>query len=409
MMSRSHKWTFKTRFRTGAYGWKASVLASRRLKEAVREIERAAKSDPVLAGEGVVTLLERLWPSLQDIDTSSGSLGNAVNRMLDELIPVLIDAPADLATRQRWMDRLYDAVAEDGVNYLSAVEDQWGDICGFPEPANRWADRMIPAVREGWAGDEPGGWIVGTTLCLSCLVKTERFGELKELLSPRSGRFWHFDKFWAQALARQGHTDQALAYAESCRTIYSYDDHNITRFCERVLLDAGRRDEAYRRYGLAAATAGTNVAVFGEIARKYPEREPRQVLVDLIQTHGNKGKWFAAAKDAGYLDLALACAGAISAEPSTLIRAARDFLELDLQFAALVALHALDHLLAGSGYEPTTMDAVSAYEHLMAAANKLGKCDWAGAKVQELLARGCPSDRTEMRRAVAAKLQREIR
>ena len=74
-----------------------------------------------------------------------------------------------------------------------------------------------------------------------------------------------------------------------------------------------------------------------------------------------------------------------------------------------VALRALDHFLAGGGYEPKTLDALSAYEHLMAAANRFGNREWARAKVQELLARGCPPDRNDMHRAVAAQLQREAR
>ena len=385
-------------------------MASKRLKEAVREIKSAAKSDLVLAGDGVVTLIERIWPSLQDIDTSSGTLGGAVNRTLEELIPVLVDAPADLPARQKWLDRLYDAVADDGVDYLSPVEDRWGDICAFPELANRWADHMIQAVREGWEGDQKGAWVVGATLCLSCLVKTERFQELQGLLSLRSLRSWHFDKFWAEALARQGRVDEAIAYAaEGCRSDLSGSYDGITRFCERILLGAGRRDEAYRRYGLVAAAATTNLAVFNETARNYPEREPRQVLLDLIKARGDKGKWFAAAKDAGFLDLALECAGASSADPSTLIRAARDFLDKDPQFAAQVALHALDHLLAGGGYNPKTIESLYAYEHLMTAANKLGNREWARVKVQEFLARGCPPDRNDMHRAVAAHLHREAR
>ena len=397
-MNASHKWTFKTRFRSRAYGWRASALASKRLKEAVHEIKKAAKSDPVLAGDGVVTLLERIWPSLQGIDTSSGALGSAVNRTLEELIAILVDAPADLPTRQKWLDRLYDAVAEDGVEYLAPVEDRWGDICVFPELANRWADHMIPAVREGWEGDRKGTWVVGATLCLSCLVKTERFQELRVLLSLRSLRSWHFDKFWAQA----------IAYAEGCRSDQC-DDHGLIPFCERVLLEAGRRDEAYRRYGLTAATATTNLAVFKETARKYPEREPRRILLDLIKARGDTGKWFAAAKDAGFLDLALECASSSSADPSTLTRAARDFMDRDPQFAAQVALHALDHLLAGGGYNPKTIESLYAYEHLMTAANKLGNREWARAKVQALLTRGCPPDRNDMHRLVSGQLQREAR
>ena len=64
------------------------------------------------AGEGVVSLFERLWPALQDIDTSSGALGGVVHRTLEDLIPILISAPADVVTRSAWLERLFQAVME---------------------------------------------------------------------------------------------------------------------------------------------------------------------------------------------------------------------------------------------------------------------------------------------------------
>ena len=74
------KWQFKTKFRAKAYGWRGSRLAISRLKEAFSEIKAAAKSDPVAGGDGAVSLMERIWPAFQDIDTSSGALGTAVVR-----------------------------------------------------------------------------------------------------------------------------------------------------------------------------------------------------------------------------------------------------------------------------------------------------------------------------------------
>src|SRR5216683_6265220 len=117
-MTNGHRWAFKARFRAHAYGWRGSSLASTWLKEAVREINSVAKSDLVLAAEGCVSLMERLWPALEGIDTSSGALGGAVHRTLDELIPVLISAPADVKTRSAWLDRLFQAVMDDGVQYF---------------------------------------------------------------------------------------------------------------------------------------------------------------------------------------------------------------------------------------------------------------------------------------------------
>lgn len=63
-----HKWTFKTHFRRGAYGWKGTRLASKRLREAVGEIRKVEKTDPALAGEGWIVLCKwrRLLPDFPD-------------------------------------------------------------------------------------------------------------------------------------------------------------------------------------------------------------------------------------------------------------------------------------------------------------------------------------------------------
>ena len=71
-----HKWTFRARFRYRAFGWKGSRLACQRLKEAVAEIKRLAQSDPVQAADGAVILMERIWPALEVVDSSSGAIAS---------------------------------------------------------------------------------------------------------------------------------------------------------------------------------------------------------------------------------------------------------------------------------------------------------------------------------------------
>lgn len=144
------KWEFKTKFRARAYGWRGSRLAINRLKEATSEIKAAAKSDPVAAGGGAVSLMQRIWPAFQDIDTSSGALGTAVARTLAELIPIVIDAPADHATRSKWLERLFEAVQNDGVEYLAPVEDRWGEIGRYPDLSTNMRTAL-----SGWF-DAPG-------------------------------------------------------------------------------------------------------------------------------------------------------------------------------------------------------------------------------------------------------------
>ena len=113
--------------------------------------------------------------------------------------------------------------------------------------------------------------------------------------------------------------------------------------------------------------ANTYLSVFGATVRKYPELDPRQVLIDLIEARGERGKWFAAAKSCGFLDVALDCARRGTTEPATLLRAARDFVESEPRFAAQIALQAITDLLAGKGYEPTTLDLLQACDHFIAA------------------------------------------
>jgi len=105
-----------------------------------------ARSDAVVAADGAVALLERIWPALQSIDGSLGALGNAVYGTVHALIPLVVAAPADMKTRTAWLERMYEAVVEDGVDYLAPVQDHWGQLCVFPDLAGQRADRLTPAV-----------------------------------------------------------------------------------------------------------------------------------------------------------------------------------------------------------------------------------------------------------------------
>ena len=95
----THKWIFVSRFRTNACGWKASKLACKRIREAVSEIKKANRKDSVLGAQGSIRFMEKLWPALQHVNSSSGALGTAVYNAMDVLVDVVIKAPADEKTR----------------------------------------------------------------------------------------------------------------------------------------------------------------------------------------------------------------------------------------------------------------------------------------------------------------------
>jgi hypothetical protein len=75
--AQAHKGVFRPRFRRHAFGWR-SQPAIQRIRQAVTEIRKASRADPLLGAEGAVTLLERLSPALEHVDSSSGGIGTAV-------------------------------------------------------------------------------------------------------------------------------------------------------------------------------------------------------------------------------------------------------------------------------------------------------------------------------------------
>jgi hypothetical protein len=245
-----HKWTFRARFRYRAFGWKGSRLACQRLKEAVTEIKKVTKADPVIAADGAVILIEKIWPALEFVDTS-GALGGAVGWTLAELLPIVIEAPADRKTRDQWLTRLFEAIQEDGVDYLWLVQERWGELCGSVEVASHWADEFLPLLRTAWTDPRPWNYVRETAICLSSLLAARRYEELLVLLALRRVPDWSYRKFGVQALLAEGHVEEALAYSEASRGL-NQPDAAIDAACERILLDAGREAEAYEKYALTA-------------------------------------------------------------------------------------------------------------------------------------------------------------
>jgi len=380
-----YKWIFPARFRTGAYSWKASRLACQRLREAVSEIKKVAKKDPILGAEGATRLMEKIWPALEHVDSSSGALGSAVYKTLDVLIPVVIEAPADEKTRNKWLNRLWQAMADDGVDYLSPVGDQWGEICGSAEVARRWADELVSMLCACWTDPNPGHYFRGTTACLSCLLVSGRYQELLDLLELDRYPMWHYRRYGVEALLALGKKAEAMQYAEASRGL-NQPDSVIDQACEEILISSGLHEEAYQRYGLSAAVGNSYIARFRMVAKRYPMKNQSQILADLIATTpGEEGKWFATAKDLKLYDLALEFANRTPCDPKTLTRAARDYVDTEPVFALGSAMAALRWLSEGGGYEVTGSDVVEAYDRAMNAASKLNNVDDVTSQIRRLI------------------------
>ncbi len=399
------KWTFPARFRKDAYRWNGSRLASQRLREAVSEIKKVAKKDPVHGADGAVRLMEKLWPALEHIDTSSGALGSAVYKTLAALIPVIIDAPADAKTRSQWLDRLWQAMADDGVDYLEPVGDRWGEICGSVEVAGKWADDLVSVVRSCWSDPKPGSYFRGTTACLSCLLVAGRYQELLDLLELDRYPMWHYRRYGVKAILALGKKADAIKYAEASRGM-NQPDTVIDQACEEILISSGLCEEAYQRYGLSAAVGNSYIARFRAVAKRYPMKDKSMILADLIATTpGEEGKWFATAKEIKLFDLALELASRSPCDPRTLTRAARDYLDSESEFALGAAMAALRWLSEGWGYEVTSADVVEAYDRAIDAAARLNNVDDVVRQIQQLVESKESSSTQFVRQAVQSRIR----
>ena len=367
-----HKWEFARRFRQRAFGWK-SRPAIQRVKEAVSEIKKVARNESVLAGEGAVLFLDKVSPAIECVDSSSGSMGTAVSNAIDALVPIIVSAHADDPTRDNWIERLWDAYLDDDMPYIELLADSFGEMCVSAERASRWSDRLLSALRAAWTGRRPGEYFKGAPVCLSCLLAAGRYEELLDVLQLAPHGWWHYRKFGVRALAAMGRVDDGLAYAEESRDL---DDSRIPLACtcEDILLAAGRADEAYERFAIRANLGTNRLATFRAIAKKYPHKEPREILADLIRSSpGDEGKWFATAKSLKLYDLAVQLASRSPCDPKTLNRAARDHVESKPEFAIEAAVASLRWLCEDYGYEITSLDVHAPYDYAIMAAKNLGR------------------------------------
>jgi len=370
----SHNWAFRASFRRRAFRWSGTRKAIDRLTEAVGEIERMARTDPAIAGEGAVLLLEKLSPAVSDIDSSSGALGNATAGAVERLVPIIAAAPVPRSVREKWLDRLLDAIQEDDPPYIETLGEHWGALCVDPAIASHWADQLLPLMQHVMADRRNGTYAYSKsgTLCYSALFHAGRFDELLAVLALDPKPYWHDQQWAAKALAARRDVDGAVNLMEGLRSRYA-PDMALSAVAEKLLLDAGRVDEAYARYGIQATSANTNIATYRAIARRYPAIDPCRILKDLISsTPGEEGKWFATAKTLKQYDLALELARRAPVDPKTLVRAARDHVKSQPAFALEVALMALYWMARGLGYELTSADVCGARDHALAAAEALG-------------------------------------
>src|SRR5205085_10619745 len=116
--------------------------------------------------EGAVLLLEKLSPAVSGIDSSSGALGNATAGVVEKMVPLIAAAPVPRRLREKWLERLFDAIQDDDPPYIESLGEHWGALCADPALASHWADQLLPLVQH----------VMGKTQKLYALA-IERLGE----------------------------------------------------------------------------------------------------------------------------------------------------------------------------------------------------------------------------------------
>lgn len=364
-----HVWEFAPRFRRGAFGWR-SQPAITRIKEAVAEIKRVARKEPVVAAEGALLFLEKVSPALQNVDSSSGAIGGAVNRAIAELVSVIAKANVENKLREKWLARLFEAHAADQVPYIESLGEYWGELCVSPDVAVIWVNRLIGIVEHIWSGSEKRqGFFHGTYMCLSAMLRAGQYDQLLALLEKSPFVWWPERQWGVKALMAQGKTAEALRYAENSHGLNN-NPESIAQACEEILLSSNLADEAYRRYAIAANQGTTYLSTFRSICKKYPQKPRAEILNDLVaSTPGQEGKWFAAAKDAKMYDMAIELARQSPVDHRTLNRAASEYIETRPIFAIEVGLLSLYWIIAGRGYEVTAGEVRDVFDSMMRASS----------------------------------------
>lgn len=384
----AYKWQFSARFRRHAFGWR-SKIPLQRIKEAISEIRKISDKEPLLAAEGAVLFLEKISPALEHVDSSSGAIGNAVNHAIEILVPIISRCVVPDKKRQQWLERLWEAIQNDHMPYIEYLSDFWGELCVTPELSSFWADKFIDVVKCVWQPrtEKTGmSFYQGTPACLSALFAAKRYEELLDLLENAPLKFWHDQRWGAKTLVAMGRSADALNYIEASKGI-NVPIKEMSLVCEEILISMGLPDEAYHRYALVANQSTTNLATFRALAKKYPNKPHAEILNDLIASQpGSEGKWFAAAKAAGFFDLAVKLVSHSPTDPRTLTRAAKEFEITRPEFSLACGMASLRWIVLGYGYEITNADVLTTYSAVINAGKTLGKNEsQVNEKILELL------------------------
>jgi hypothetical protein len=187
----------------------------------------------------------RRWPKRFPGEAPLGDAFRALGRSYSALVPIIAAALGE-AIRRKWLDRLFDAIQKDDPPYIESLGEHWGELCVTRGIASYWADALMPGLKRVTAERKRGvfAWFKGTGVCYSALFKAGRHDELLELLALDPHPIWPYLIWGGRVFAARGQVDEAIAYMDT-RAGINTPLGAMACFAEEILLQAGRRTDAY--------------------------------------------------------------------------------------------------------------------------------------------------------------------
>lgn len=366
-------WAFRRRLRPNAFGWR-NTAAIAAVKDAIRELRAVARKEPARAAAGAVELLERIPAACAHTDDSSGALQRQICAVIDLLEQWFGRAGLPDDEHEALLERLWQSWLEDDMSWLDELSDRWGPFCVSPERASRWADRVAAGRSEVEdPGDHLETWKRSGRFELPYLSLLHAAGRHEEVIRRVTPESWWLSRRWAiRSLRALGRRAEALRLirvdAAGARP------QEAERMAEEILLDSGLREQAWADHALAAAEDVNRVLWLKRLLERYPERTPTEVLERLVAaTPTREGRWFAAARQAGLLDEALALARVSPAEPATLQTAVFRHADSEPAFAFEAGLLAIRGLANGDAFDPEKIEFEDLCDALLAIARREGR------------------------------------
>ena len=349
-------WVFTRYFRANAYGWKASRLASQRLREAVTEIRAAARKDPQRGMEGAVVLTERLVAAVSGIDDSWGIFGGALYKQYERLAPVFSSTAVAPEVRLTLLRRLLAAWLADEYGYLDLIPRVFPTFVSDTAEAEVLVPEFME-IAEVYSAqaeelqercDHPHGWDFDASRARVRRDAYRRMAtEIRLAFLDASGAleaalehdFHDNGVTLMRALLKQGRVDDARAVIEG-RRIGSSHGVEIEGPWFELLVEAGELEHA-RAAGVAWLAQKPTLERFRKVVKALPGQGRTELARDAAAATDEleMGRWFATFNHLGLHEDAARIAREHVVAPETALRAAKKYEDSypDLAFESYVA------------------------------------------------------------------------